>query len=441
MSVKTLASSGVLFTERREFDLPRSMVNQLAKNVAPFTKWLDMLPMKEVMDPDFKMFEEDSDFLQEKFYVDGSPSSWSSSGAPGGTVTADVDGAVNVSIDDSLIGVMVEIYDSTKTTLKGMALVDSVTDSNTVVFSALGNPTVANQAMTDLADDDILYVNGHAWGEGKTSPDAFHNDLGVVYNSAAISRTSLELTNTIVKAALLPSAGKKHPEIRRIRDRKSQEHVVRLERKYLTSWRVNGIGGVAHGAGGDTDSTFEGHTNDKDGNKVRTTAGFIPIMLRYGRTSGDKQNVFEFSKASKKYSDTVEVFEKASQYGYDIEMDAFCGPGAISYFNNMNDSQRQGFGLRLFPAERSTEGFVINRLQTNWGILRLIPLKSLFGGPYHNWILIPNKEHIQRVQFRKDQFKGNIKTDDGYDGVKDEYFSDDGIKLSQVDGHIIIKLK
>ncbi len=441
MAAKTLSSAGVLYTERREFNLNRNDdIHLLYPTLTPFLGWLNDLESAEVDDPDFKMFQDTGFWRYQRAIVNGSPSAWSPNGNPKGTVSVDVDGIVGLSsnCDDSWLGVMVEIYDTNKTTLKGVAFVSAVTDTNTIVLKAIGNPVSATQTMTALADNDILEVVGHAWGEGHTAPEASEDELTVVWNSTGITRTAIDITGTLYKTAL---RGGGSSELERLRRVKMKEHKMRLEKKYLFSWRIGGIGGTAYGAANQVDSTFVDHATDAGSRTVRTTAGYIPILRRYGRTSGDLQNVFSFTKATNKYSDWVDMMEKLMQYADGPVRRAFCGPSVISYLNSLQMMKNSDFKIEISELKQDKLGYNVQYVDTGHGVLEMVVLNSLRQTAYANYVLLPHADHIERKFFRPDAFHANIKKDNNYDGIKDEYFSDDGLCLTQVDKHGLIILQ
>jgi len=173
MSVANLAAAGILFTERREFDLDMdSDVKELYPSETPFLTDL-YNRREEVDDPDFKMFEDASAWRYERFSLNqASPASWPDSGNPGSTLAdLPIDGLVGLQDDASLEGLVVEIWNSNKTTYKGVAYISSYSAS-TITIKAISNPLAANQQMVALADDDVFEVVSHAAGEGSYSPEA-----------------------------------------------------------------------------------------------------------------------------------------------------------------------------------------------------------------------------------------------------------------------------
>ncbi len=437
---KNLAISGVLYDERRKFDLDRATIAQLYSELNPFLAWMENLEVKKVSDPDFKMFQ-DKAVWRNKFFLAAATQAFSSSGDPGGTATFAADGAVNCAIDSSLLGMQVEIWDTTDTTYRGNAIVTVVSGAN-VTLKVLGNPSASNQRITTVTDNDILRIVAPAAGEGTTSPEVNHDELGIAWNSTSITRVPLQITGTLLETALF-AGPKGTDELRRLREVKMKEFKLAKERKLLMSYRVGGITDGASGTAGDSDSFAAGHVTDADGNIIRTTMGFLPIMARYGRTSGDQQNVFTFTKSTMKYSNLVEAMEKISQYGGGVVRDAFCGPSALTYWASLVNAEKSGFSIQISDLKRDEKyGFMYRYLETGHRTLRRIPMPLFHTHPvYKNWMLLPNADNVQHAVFRQDQYRTNIKTDNGFDGQKDEFFSDDGLCLTQVDSNALIKLQ
>jgi hypothetical protein len=275
------------------------------------------------------------------------------------------------------------------------------------------------------------YVIGSAIGEGQTSPEAWADELSVVYGSTQIFRTPVEITGTLYQAALRGESS----ELARLRLQKQQEHKIQKERAFI-------LQGSPAGTGMDGTAYTDKVVLDKDGKPVRTTMGIVPAIEKYGKTSGDSQNIFTPSMATYKYSQFVDDMEKVFQYipeaGFKY---AFCGRGVISYFSKVdtNLAKQSGFAVQMQQkADRDTLGFAIKTLETPHGILKLVPTPVL-RGPHKNTMIIPSDENLFHAMYRDAKYSTNIKTENGYDGVKDEYFSDEGIGMTLIESHNLFK--
>lgn len=437
MAIKTLAASGVLYTDRRNFYIDPSYYAKLYPMVAPFATIMWAKGVQTTPDADFKCFEHRASWRYQYFLVNaGSPSAWSASGVPGATVAVAMDGAVGVSIDSSLLQAEVEIWDSTETTLKGYAFVSAVSGS-TVTLKALGHPEVSNQAMTALADNDKIFVIGTAFGEGTEAPDATSDELEVVWNSTQEQKTSVEITKALQNAVLRGRSD----ELSRLREDRGNEHKIKKARTYYWGMRTGGIGGTAHGAGGGADSTFIGHTTDAAGNTVRTTMGIITALRRYGRRSGAQQNWFDRNFADYTYDKFVDDTEKLAQYlPMSGELTAFVGPTNMSFWSKIGaegllTAAGTRMNVKLTDEADSPLGLRFRRLVTPHVTIKLVTEQLFRGTPYSKDMLIVNEDNVGVVKYENDEYNTNIKTDNDPRSIKDEYFSNDGLKIDLMEGH------
>ena len=89
------------------------------------------------------------------------------------------------------------------------------------------------------------------------------------------------------------------------------------------------------------DTFTDSHRTDAGGKKVRTTMGLVTAIEKYGKSSGDDQNIFTVSAASYKYANFVDDMEKVFQYVPEAGVKlAFCGAGAMSYWSKMEYQYR-----------------------------------------------------------------------------------------------------
>jgi hypothetical protein len=179
------------------------------------------------------------------------------------------------------------------------------------------------------------------------------------------------------------------------------------------------------------------------GGKIRTTYGIVSALNAYGDTSGDDQSVFTVS-STYKYSDFVDDMEKVFQYVPTNGVKrAFCGAGALGYWSKMAGSEGfaggSGWTVNLSDMKRDTLGFNYKILETPHGILQLIPTPAL-RGPNNKYMLIVDEDNLFHSQYRSPMYQTNIKTNNAYDGVKDQYFSDEGIGITLIESHNLFKI-
>lgn len=433
MGAKRLSNdtAGILFQDRRKFYLRENVTKELWPTVAPFTTIISNKGISGGLpDPEYKMFEHRSGFIDQSFAIDGAPGVWVGGGTPGAltTTATPIDGVKGFGTGDlaHLIGLVFEAYSSAGV-YKGVVSVHNVAGSD-ITYRSLGNPRAANNTIAALADNDRLECIGSAIGEGEVSPEPHHDDLTMVWNSCQIFRTPVEVTGTLYTASLRGYS----KELARLRKEKSKEHKMQKERAFLHGQRAPGFG--SGGAGGDDAGT---HTKNKDGKTVRTTMGLISAIYRYGTTSGDDQGVFTPSKAAYTYANFIDDTEKVFHYipnsGFKT---AICGPGAYSFFSKAaaNGFHKSTVQLSLSDLKMDKLKFHFRWIETPHGMLKLIVSPAL-RGRYTDHMVIFDEDLLDYKQYRPMYYATNIKTENNYDGVKDEYFSDEGIGIQLIESH------
>jgi len=122
---------------------------------------------------------------------------------------------------------------------------------------------------------------------------------------------------------------------------------------------------------------------------------------------------------------------------------AFCGMGAMSYWSKMEGSSgfagNSGWNVNISSSERSSMGFNYRQLETPHGVLMLIPTPVL-RGPYNKHMVVVSEENLFHATYRPPVYQTNIKTDNAFDGVKDQYMSDEGIGITLIESHKLFKI-
>lgn len=438
MAAKNLAASGVLYTDRRDFYIDPQVVKELWTDVAPFTTVLSNKETRQTNDPVFKMFEHRNPWVKQQFAFNagvaiGDPDT----GATSAVITVDGITGLEAAATASWEGLIVEAWNAAETTRKAVLLIIDADGGGDVTCKALW--TSDDGAYTTV-DGDICHVIGNAQGEGEESPEAWSDELQVVWNSCQIFKTPLEITGTLLQASLRGESS----ELARLRLQKNQEHKMQKEKAFLY-----GVRGDAASAGGtnldhDNADTFDdfGRTGS-GGGKVRTTYGIVAALNEYGASSGDDQSVFTID-STYKYGDFVDDMEKVFQYVPTNGVKrAFCGAGALGYWSKMAGSEGfaggSGWTVNLSDMKRYTLGFNYKVLETPHGILQLIPTPAL-RGPNNKYMLIIEEDNLFHSQYRSPMYQTNIKTNNAYDGVKDQYFSDEGIGITLIESHNLFKI-
>ena len=281
----------------------------------------------------------------------------------------------------------------------------------------------------DFADGSVLTVIGNAHGEGTGAPEAWSDDLSVVYNSTQIFKTPLEITGTLLEASLRGES----KELARLRTMKSQEHKIQKERAFLFGANPKGIS--------DGFSDIEA-LSDKNGKALRSTMGIVSALKKYGTsTDVDAQNVFASTEIDT-YGEFVDAMEKIFQYVPTAGVKkAFVGPGALGYFSKQGGNAGSfagdsGWTVNLGDMKRDSLGFNYRMLETPHGMLQLIPTPALRYN-YNKHMLIVDEENLFHAQYRAPKFEASIQAND-YDGVKDQYMSDEGIGISLLESHSLM---
>jgi len=437
MAAKNLTGSGVLYTDRRDFYIDPQVVKELWTDVSPFTTVISNNETRQTNDPVFKMFEHRNPWVKQKFTFNagvaiGDPDT----GATSAVIAVDGIVGLEAAATASWQGLIVEAWDATETTRKAVLLIIDADGGSDVTCKALW--TSDDGAYTTV-DGDICHVIGNAQGEGEVSPEAWADELAVVWNSCQIFKTPLEITGTLLQASLRGESS----ELARLRMQKNQEHKMQKEKAFLFGVR-GGTGTESGGTGlggaeGFDDFGFTG----SGGGKVRTTYGIVAALNAYGATSGADQSVFTVD-SSYKYGDFVDDMEKVFQYVPTSGVKrAFCGAGALGYWSKMAGSEGfaggSGWTVNLSDMKRDTLGFNYKVLETPHGILQLIPTPAL-RGPYNKYMLAIDDENMFHSQYRSPMYQTNIKTNNAYDGVKDQYFSDEGIGITLIESHNLFKI-
>ena len=433
VGAKNLGGNGVLYTDRRDFYIKPTVVKELWTDVTPFTTVIaNQNTMSGLTDPLFKMFEHKNPWVKQQFQIDTTVTApnWTGTGtaaekAAGSNKKSQditISGAEGIELGANLAGLELEIMSSTNVPKFRCFVSEATTTTMKVV--ALDNVTTSA-----FANNDYAMIIGSAFGEGTGSPEAWSDDISVVYNSTQIFKTPLEITGTLLEASLRGES----KELARIRAMKSQEHKIQKERAFLFGSNPKGIsGGFAN---------IEDLT-DKAGNTVRTTMGIVSALKQYGNDTAAsyEQNVFG-SGALADYSSFVDAMEKVFQYVPTAgSKRCFVGAGALGYFSKLGGSagfaSDSGWNVGLDDMKRDSLGFNYRTLDTPHGQLQLIPTPAL-RGPYNKHMLMVSDENLFHAQYRAPQFQASIQAND-YDGVKDQYMSDEGIGISQLESHALM---
>ena len=304
-------ASGVLYDDRRDFYLRPNVVKELWTDVTPFTTVVaNQNTVTGLADPQFKMFEHRNPWVKQYFQSSHTSNIAADDAEDTIAITASsvvgMEGEGSNAAYDSWIGLTCEIWasltpSSTNKAPKGHVLITSVATSGS--STSIGVKNMGSDAITGLASGDYYVVVGSAHGEGTKAATAWADEIAVVYNQCQIFKTAVEVTGTLLEAALRGESD----ELARLRNQKSQEHKIQKERAFLFGRSpINMKSAFADG------SLSDGA--DTNGKYVRSTMGIMAALEKHGNASGDDQNIFEITESSYKYSNFVDDMEKVFQY-------------------------------------------------------------------------------------------------------------------------------
>ena len=72
-------------------------------------------------------------------------------------------------------------------------------------------------------------------------------------------------------------------------------------------------------------------------------------------------------------------------------------------------------------------------------MLQLIPTPAL-RGPYNKYMAVVSDENLFHAMYRDSVYQTNIKQDNAFDGVKDQYMSDEGVGIQLIESHHLFKI-
>lgn len=421
----TGTTTGVLYTDRRQFYLKPNQFAELFPSVTPFLTFTMKANFRSgLADPVFKLFEHQAPWERQYLQNNGSTvtiaAGATGAAAESNAVTFDNITGLNSLIDASYEGLQFEVWDSTLTTKKGVVICTEGTSSTTAKFKNLGKVAV------NTVDDDYFVLIGQATEEGVVSPAAWADELKVVWNQCQIFRTPIEITGTLYQASLRGA----NKELARLRADKAAEHKIRMEKAFLFGSSLLGT----NLSDADTFTDLDKLVRTSGGKPVRTTVGLVRAIEMYGASSGQYKSNFSINATSYNYDSFVDDMEIVFQYvPVAGSKDTFIGAKALSFFAKKAMDKNSGWVLNQ-DSSIDTRGNKVRYLVTPHGDLKL-NLTHSFKYEHSNQMLVADPRNIEYVQYRPTSFNANIKTDDGYDGVKDEYFSDAGLGITNIKAH------
>lgn len=443
MPAKTLFDGGVnskLWLDRRNFYPDPQKVAELYSDINPFKTVMTKLGIKKVPDPVYKLFEHESTFVKRQF-TSGSTETIPTNGTESNAITVGSIVGLPSEVNSAWRGLVFEVWDSTLTTKRGVCFLSSEPSTTTAKFKNLST----SSAISVVSGDIFIQRGGRIRGEGSVAPEAESDELKVVWNSVAYLSDSCEITGALYKAAKLRGYS---DEFARLRQEMLKRFSTYEEDAYLL--QVSPLGTNFNGS--DTFSEANLRTlADATGNSgvVRTTNGYIPILENYGTTwtgtgaINEDTNTFKIAPASFDYAKLVEISEVIFDKRESDQAFAFSGRGAITKIHQKVSDSKDKYNwvgkVQVGDTKISKLGFSLQEFETPHGILYIVPTKTL-RNQYKNYIAIPDLDNAGIAEFSPVEYKNNIKTDNGYDGVKDSIEAMRGLWLTLLKRHHLIVL-
>jgi len=442
-------TSGVLYTDRRDFYLRPEYVAELYPSVTPFTTMLSKLPSVKSKDPEFKLFEHESEFISMEFYV-GEAIDWDSGGSYNRTyanlsieLTAGGSNAVNFVKKGDIIEIRAKSAGNrnsglgTSTYIReneivARAIVTNVDSTTQIDIKCLDRD---GSLCYDVVDQDPVRVISHADPEGSKAPDTWSDELTVVWGSTQIEKTALYISKTLADAALRGYSN----ELAFLRAEKGKEHKWKLEGMYLMGQMSQY--GASYTSRSDAPShiTNPNSSDESYGNTWRTSWGIIPLLETYGTSN---EQVFDREYSNYDMDKFIDDYEARSQYfNEDVNEYAFVGSNVLAYFSKTGSDSffsRSGGAFSLSEWRATSLGFQVRTLTHPFGQTHLIWTPRLRGEPYKHCMVIVDPKNVSRVVYEETVYQTGL-ADNDLHGYKEQYLSDEGLGATLLKRHALWK--
>lgn len=438
---KTLFDGGAsskLFLDRRQFYVKPNEVAQMWTDLTPFKTFAMAMNNITVPDPLYKLFENESTFVKREFLV-STALTIAANGDESSALTIGTITGLPSTITGSWVGLVCEIWNSTKTTKRGLVFITEATSTTTFKCK-----TMKADAITTVSGDYFI-VMGRIRGEGSVAWAGESKELSVVWNSTAFLSDSCEITGDLYTAASLRGFSQ---DFAFQREEMFKRYSDMHEKSLLTS--VSTVGTNFDGSGTFSEASLRTIADpDAVTGAVRTTYGYIPILEDYGTTTTTTSgmdadtNIFKLAAAGFSYSDLIAINEVVFDKRESDEAFGFAGRGALTRMGQKiadtvsGDMSWKGQVTLADEGRNLTLGFRQIALETIHGIWHMVPTRSL-RNQYNNYIAIPDAENIGVAVFKQDEYKNNVKTDNDYDGVKDTIKSKKGLWMQLLKRHHLL---
>lgn len=308
-----------------------------------------------------------------------------------------------------------------------VVVVDSATQLDLENLSLAGGDTY------DVVDQDPARVVTNAIPEGHGTPTAWSDELVHVWGSTQIMKTPMSLTGSLANAKLRGY----NNERARIRDEKAKEHKLKLERMYLMGYCMRAS--ASSRATMPTAFVNPTTTDTSYNNQWRTSWGVIPLLETFGTAN---YQVFTRNWGSYDVDQFIDDMEARSKYfNEDMTEYAFAGSKVLAELSKTGVNSfftRSGGALALSQWNMTKLGFAVRTLTHPFGQLHIAWTPVLRGAPYNNHLVIVSARDVNRVVYRAPKFETGLQAND-YDGIKEQFFSDEGLGLKLIERHALFK--
>jgi len=250
-----------------------------------------------------------------------------------------------------------------------------------------------------LVDNDPIFKIGESFPEGSTAGDPIVAQMEQRSNYTVICRKSVEQTGTMSQVEKWTG-----DDLARQRMKKLKLMKIDMEKMAIF------------------------------GKKSRVTTGTRPVSTCDGILNIPNINTYNLGGAPMNESALRAVMKTAFRYASKKKLLALCGATAIDRIDSWGAGK-----LELRPAEE-TYGTTINRYLTSFGELNLINHYLLTGSVYGGYMILVDLSQCSYCPLgnRDLQLRSNIKTDDGYDGQKDEWLAEFTFKFEMGAAHSLV---
>jgi hypothetical protein len=442
MAAKTLFDGGAtskLFLDRRVFYPEPNKVAELWTDITPFKTFVTKMGVKKLSESAYKMFEHESGFVKREFTTT-TALTIAADGTESEALTISGQVGISTTVDGAYLGLVFEIWDSTKREKRGVIFV-------TTASTTIKCKTMKATAITTVSGDYFIATGGRVRGEGSVAWAGEHDELSVRWNQTAFLSDSCEITGDLYHTDKIRGYSN---EFARLREEMMKRYSTGTEQTLLTSVSTVGTNFNSSDTFSEASLRTISDPNSSSG-AVRTTYGYIPILEDYGTTYtgtgavDPDTNTFKIPTATLDYSTLIKYFEVIFDKRESDEAFAFIGRGALTKIAQKIASDTDKFNWKgkvtMGTAKTNlTFGFKQIEFQTPHGVLYLVPTRSL-RNQYNNYMIIPDYQNIGVAQFTADEYGNNVKTDDDYDGIKDTIKSRKGLWMQLLKRHHMMVLE